>query len=207
MQGIDIRPLKKRLREEVKGWRRGLPAEKKAEADADIRERFLRLREYEECRALLCYVSLPIEVDTIALIGRALQDGKIVAVPRCVPGTREMEFYRIRSLEDLAPQAFGVLEPVPERCELFLDWEGSACVVPALAYDLSGYRLGYGAGYYDRFLSKYPGKKIGLTYEKNLLKHLWHGRYDVAVDIVVHEQALCICTRKRENRRKRRLKG
>ncbi len=133
------------------------------------------------------------EVDTLGLIERALADGKRVAVPRCIEGSHEMEFYYITGMDDLAPQTFGVLEPVPGRCELVTRYDGSICIVPALAYDRSGFRLGYGAGYYDRFLSRYPHPKIGITYAHNLCKGLWHGRYDVAVDLVVTESRLCVC--------------
>ena len=161
MQGIDIRPLKMRLRGEIKAWRRALEPGWKAAADEKICARVLALREYAACSTLLTYVSLPIEVDTLCLISRAFADGKKVAAPRCVEGTHEMEFYEISSMDDLARQTFGVLEPVRERCRLLTDFSGSVCLVPALAYDRAGYRLGYGAGYYDRFLSVYPGPKIG----------------------------------------------
>lgn len=192
MQGIDIRPFKMRLRGEIKSWRRNLAPEWKAAADEKIRGRVLGLREYAACTTLLTYVSLPIEVDTLGLIARAFADGKRVAAPRCIEGTHEMEFYEVVSMDDLAPQAFGVLEPVKERCRLLTDFSGSACLVPALAYDRAGYRLGYGAGYYDRFLSVYPGPKIGLVYAQNLRRSLWKGRYDVPVDLIVTETRLFV---------------
>ena len=193
MQRVDIRPLKQKLRAEIKEWRRAMPDGQKKRADRKIRERLVRLREYARCHTLLAYVSLPIEVDTLGLIERALADGKRVAVPRCIEGSHEMEFYYITGMEDLAPQTCGVLEPVPGRCELVTRYDGSICIVPALAYDRSGFRLGYGAGYYDRFLSRYPHPKIGIPYAHNLCKGLWHGRYDVAVDLVVTESRLCVC--------------
>lgn len=167
MQGIDIRPLKMRLRGEIKAWRRALEPGWKAGADEKICARVLALREYAACSTLLTYVSLPIEVDTLRLISHAFADGKKVAAPRCVEGTHEMEFYEISSMDDLARQTFGVLEPVRERCRRLTDFSGSVCLVPALAYDRAGYRLGYGAGYYDRVpvgLSR-PEDRAGLRAE------------------------------------------
>lgn len=73
------------------------------------------LWQYKRCRMLLTYVSTAIEVDTRRIIERALADGKQVAVPRCVPGTRDMEFYLIRGLDELEPGTFGVLDPGPTR--------------------------------------------------------------------------------------------
>ena len=193
MQKVDIRPLKQKLRREIKARRASLSPEQKREADARILARVTGLREYASAGLVLAYVSLPIEVDTLGLIERAWADGKRVAVPRCVDGTREMEFYEIRSMDELSPQTFGVLEPVPERCTLVRSFGGSLCIVPALAYDRSGYRLGYGAGYYDRFLSGYRGPKVGVVYEADLKRRLWNGRYDVPVDLVVTERALHAC--------------
>lgn len=190
MQGIDIRPLKQRMRKEIKDWRRSMSAEAKAAYDEKILEKLLSMREYQTCKTVLTYVSLPIEVDTLSLITRALADGKRVAVPRCVDDSRLMEFYYIESLDQLAIRTFGVLEPVIERCELVQDFGDSICIVPALAYDKAGYRLGYGAGYYDRFLSGYPGAKIGVVYAQNLRKRLWSGRYDVPVDLIITEKRL-----------------
>lgn len=190
MQGIDIRPLKQRMRNEIKDWRRSMSAEMKDAYDGRILEKLLSIREYQACKLVLTYVSLPIEVDTLRLIVRALADGKRVAVPRCVDGSRLMEFYFIESLGQLAPRTYGVLEPIKECCEPVRDFQDSICIVPALAYDRAGCRLGYGAGYYDRFLSGYPGAKIGIVYEQNLRKRLWSGRYDVPVDLILTEKRL-----------------
>ena len=165
--------------------------------DRQIIDRICSLYQYREAQLLLCYVSKPIEVDTIPLIRRALADGKQVACPRCVEGTRQMEFYRIRSLDDLEKRTFGVLEPKVPGCEKLTDFSGSLCIVPALMYDLKGYRLGYGGGYYDRFLSGYDGYKIGITYRRNILRFLHYGRYDIPVDMIVTESFFRLTDRSR----------
>lgn len=165
--------------------------------DRQITDRICSLYQYREAQTLLCYVSKPIEVDTIPLIQRALADGKQVACPRCVEGTRQMEFYRIHSLDDLEKRTFGVLEPKVPGCEKLTDFTGSLCIVPALMYDLKGYRLGYGGGYYDRFLSGYDGYKIGITYRRNILRFLHYGRYDIPVDMIVTESFFRLTDRSR----------
>ena len=191
--GVDIRPLKQRHQKEIKNWRKRLPSGQKAEMDQKIFRRITSLREYSSCRTILTYVSTPIEVDTFQLIEAALADRKQVAVPRCIEGSRYMDFYCIRSLEDLAPRTFGVLEPLPERCRKLTDFNQCLCIVPALAYDREGFRLGYGAGYYDRFLSRFPGPKIGIVYAGNMRFQLWHGQHDISVDLVVTEKRLHTC--------------
>lgn len=190
MQVTDIRAYKTSLRSKYKQLRREMPPAVKAQHDESLRRRIQSLYQYKSAKTLLTFVSTPIEVDTRALITEALAEGKRVAVPRCVDGTREMEFYFIRSLAELMPRTFGVLEPDPAGCERLTSYAGSICIVPGLAFDYSGYRLGYGKGYYDRFLSGYTETKVGIVYSSCMTPRLQHGRYDVPVDLLVTEKYL-----------------
>lgn len=186
----DIRPIKARLREKYRQMRIDLTPEEKEEKDKSIATRIFRLWQYRENDVLLTYVSTDIEVDTKRIIVQALQDGKKVAVPRCVPGTRSMEFYFIDGLDDLEPGSFGVLEPRPVAEKLLTDFSKGICLVPAFSYDWSGFRLGYGKGYYDRFLSGFNGNMIGVCYSECVRPHLPHGRYDRAVELLVTDRFL-----------------
>ncbi len=194
----DIRPIKSQLRDKYKQMRRDLTPEEKAEKDASIAARVFRLWQYRENDTLLTYVSTEIEVDTRRIIERALADGKKVAVPRCVPGTRSMEFYFINSFDDLEPGAFGVLEPRPNSAKLLTDFSKGICLVPAFSYDWNGFRLGYGKGYYDRFLSGFGGNMIGICYSECIRPHLPHGRYDRAVELLVTDRFLRRVERKKD---------
>lgn len=184
---VNIKEYKNVLRNHFKERRYLMTQARKALADHRIAVRLRSLLCYRRAKTILVYVSMPIEVDTREIITKALSDGKHVAVPRCVPGTREMEFYLISSLDELTPGTFGVLEPTPDPERMLKDFSHSLCVVPALACDRNGYRLGYGGGYYDRFLRDYPGEKVLILYKCCLVAHLWHGRYDVPVDRIVTE--------------------
>ena len=103
----DIRPVKAGLRDMYKALRRAMPLEVKQQHDAAIARRVTSLWQYKRNDTLLAYVSTAIEVDTLAIMRQAWADGKKVAVPRCVPGTRDMEFYYISSIEELRPGTFG----------------------------------------------------------------------------------------------------
>lgn len=184
----DIRLVKRELRDRMKTLRRNMSPAEKAAKDAAILGRITALPEYRRASLVLTYVSTPIEVDTHALIARALADGKRVAVPYCIPGKVEMLFCQISGMEDLAPGTFGVLEPDPEKLPVLRDFRDSVCILPGLAFDLQGYRLGYGKGYYDRFLSKYRGVNIGACYNVCLKPLLPHGRYDKMVAILATEK-------------------
>lgn len=188
MQITDIRPIKQKLRAHYKQLRRELPEQEKRVWDQKIEASVRRLWQYKKCDTLLCYVSTDIEVDTKAIIRHALEDGKRVAVPRCIPGTCRMEFYYIRSHEELSPGMFGVPEPPEDPQNLLTDRSKGLCIVPALCYDRNGYRLGYGKGYYDRYLSDFGGTVIGICYSNCIERQLPHGRFDRPVETIVTEK-------------------
>lgn len=193
----DIREYKNQLRTQYKAIRKNMTSDEKCNADTEILQSILKQYKFINCETVITYVSTPIEVDTRSLITYSIKLGKKVAVPRCVPNTREMEFYYINSLDELSPGSFGVDEPCPERSEFVIDFSKSICIVPALSYDRYGYRLGYGGGYYDRFLSKYGGYTIGVCYDNCINKKLIHGRYDRATNIVITDKQIIINRRKR----------
>lgn len=186
----DIRPIKSELRDRYKALRRNMEPSFKESCDVTIAKRVVGLWQYAKNRRLFTYVSTAIEVDTRRIIERALADGKTVAVPRCVPGTRTMEFYTISGLQELRPGSFGVLEPEPNPQNLWTDFSEGLCLVPALCYDWRGFRLGYGKGYYDRFLAGFEGNMVGLCYSECVRHKLPHGRYDRPVELLVTERFL-----------------
>ena len=184
----NIREVKTGLRARFRALREAMSRETKLKMDSDIQCRLLTLREYRAEDTVFTYVSKEIEVDTIAVIKAALLNKKRVAVPRCIPGTREMAFYYIRSLGDLEKGSFGVLEPIPARCEAVTDFSHGFCIVPGLGFDAQGFRLGYGKGYYDRFLSQYGGFTVGICYSSCVQWQLPHGYYDRPVDLLITEK-------------------
>lgn len=186
----DIRPLKQKLRAESKLYRNELSNNEKAELDSKISDRLFNTWQYKNCEVLLTYVSTEIEVDTREIISRALADGKRVAVPRCIDNTRLMDFYFIKDFDDLESGYMGVLEPIPEKCEKMTDFSEGLCIVPALMFDLYGYRLGYGKGYYDRFLSNFCGETLGICYNRCVREKLPHGKFDKCVERIITQSRI-----------------
>jgi 5-formyltetrahydrofolate cyclo-ligase len=185
---LDLRDYKTSLRTHYRNIRKAMEPAVKREKDNQILARLLAMPIYQECKLLLTYVSTPEEADTHALIAHALAAGKTVAVPYCIAGTREMAFYAIRSVQELVPRSYGVLEPIAREVNKITDFAHSLCILPGVAFDRYGYRLGYGGGYYDRFLAEaYPGKTVGLCYQNCTVSQLRRGRYDMACDYVVTE--------------------
>lgn len=185
---------KQRLREEHLAAREALSEQERSVLDDRITQKLLAISEYVEATTVLTYVSVSSEVSTRMFIECALRDGKTVAVPRCLPG-HCLEFVAITSLDQLIAAPFGLLEPPKELPALTEEqMNASICIVPALLVDIKGYRLGYGAGFYDRFLSTYPGKKICLAYQQSLSRTtLPHTAFDVAVDVVITESEVLTC--------------
>ena len=183
-----MKALKQEIRAEYKKKRREIPADLKQKYDCAIRKRIEGLPCYRRAECLLCYVSLPDEVDTFRLIENALAAGKMVCVPVSLEETHTVDFYQIHSLDELEPGTYGVLEPVPGRAKKITVFPRPAvCVVPGLVFDKEGYRLGYGKGYYDRFLQKFGGVKIGVCYRELMVDLLPHGYYDRPVSWLVCE--------------------
>ena len=192
MRPIDIRQYKQSIREESRKRRTEMGAERRRERDEKIAQNVRRLHQYAPAGTLLIYVSTPIEIDTKKIIENAWEDGKRVAVPRCIPETRLMEFHYITSFDDLKPGTFGVLEP-DEGLPVVTDFYGCLMIVPAMQFDIYGFRLGYGKGYYDRYMSRFTGVSAGLCYCEELRHHMYHGRYDKPVDIIVTNRYIRTC--------------
>ncbi len=167
---------------------------RKKELDAKIIKRFMSLATYRYAHTLLMYYPVRSEIDIRELIVNALSDGKRVALPRCEETGSVMNFHYINSLDELSEGRFGIMEP-SENSEMFsYDKLSGPCavIIPALAYDKNGYRLGYGKGFYDRYFSNPGISKVGLIYSDFITDSLPHGRYDIAIDLLVSEKGVKI---------------
>lgn len=131
---------------------------------------------------ILIYVSLDDEVDTRRLINYFLESGKKVAV--CKVLGKEMKFYYINNFDDLALGYKNILEP-KEYCIEVFDFSSSISITPGICFNMLGYRIGYGGGYYDRFYDKVSLYKIGLCYKEFLIDDEFNDIYDVAVDEII----------------------
>lgn len=183
-----IKYKKQLLRTQMKSLRNSISREEKECRDAAIYQNLRRLFDKMAENMVFTYVSGNIEVDTFRIIHYSLKEGKRVAVPRCVNHTGEMKFYYITSMNQLEEGYFGILEPRPEYCEEVLDYSHGICLVPGLSFDLQGFRLGYGKGYYDRFLSVFHGMSVGLCYEDCLKPLLPIDLFDRKTEVLVTER-------------------
>ncbi len=170
---------KQALRRELIALRKELPAEERRAADERI---FTQLKPLlDRAGAVFTYVSTRFETDTRRVIDYCFEKGIPLAVP--VSGDKEMRFYFIKRWEELAEGRFNIPEPINRGREAVSD-ESSLCIVPALSADESGLRLGYGGGYYDRFLPEFRGKSAVISY--NALRRVIPAEeHDIRADISI----------------------
>lgn len=181
----ELRLRIKRLREEASMLQ-------VVEMSARIGERVLAMPEYRAARRVFCYYSLPMEVQTGALIREMLREGKEVYLP--VTGKdKTLRAVRLRDPEALRKGAFGVMEP--EGDEEIDPAELDLILTPGLAFDRAGGRIGYGAGCFDRFLPGCRGTIAGLALEMQMVDRVPMEQYDVFMHRVVTEKEVIHCAR------------
>ena len=165
------------------------------ENDYLIFKNLLSLDEFKEADLLLTYISKKNEIDTRELLSWCFKAGKRVAVPRIIVsgGVHNMVFYEIGSFQVLEFGKFGISEPL-KSCKKAQINRNTFCVVPALACDSQGFRLGRGGGYYDRFLAEFEkqiGKTAALCYSENIIT-LPVEAHDKAVNFIITEGGVVV---------------
>lgn len=160
----------------------------KEDKDFKIQQKVLDSELWKKAKQILLYMSTKDEISTKMLFEFAFKNGKEICVPFCPKNGDDMQFYSVIDETDLILGNFGIMEPIIEKCKLMNLKNNSLCVVPALAFSKSGYRLGYGKGYYDRFFAENEVNKIGLCYDEFLFENLPFDEFDKMVDIVVTDK-------------------
>lgn len=173
---------KSALRRTIREKKRAMTDQQIESASAELAERLFAHPAYQQAKALYGYLSYNQEVRTAAILERAQRDGKRVAVPK-VYGD-EMKFLWLDDLTAVAPGAYGIPEPVADGP---VAGDPAALVLmPGLAFDREGHRMGYGGGFYDKYLAAHPGHHtLALCYGFQMLPHLETEAHDLPVDYVI----------------------
>ena len=174
------------LRKQVIDFRNSMNKHEKDEKDYRIFHKLIYSEKYIKSRTVLVYVSGDIEVDTRRIINDAFKSDKTVAVPRCDTKRNEINFFIINSFDDLEKGYCSISEP-KKYCKKALINDECLCIVPALAVDRYGFRLGFGKGYYDRFLSVNNVISVCLCYSGNIFDRVPTDSFDKAVDFVISD--------------------
>lgn len=183
--------VKSELRKHFRKLRKSIL--EKSEKDFSICKNVIKSDLFRNSKQILCYYPLDDEINTLSIIEAALECKKRTALPYCTDSNGNMDFYYINSLEDLKIGSYNIMEPDIDICEKVTDFNNSLCIVPAFSFDRKGFRLGYGKGYYDRFLKKFTINSIGLCYNSFLSDSLPADDYDAAVDYIAAEDKITLC--------------
>ncbi len=175
--------------------RQSLTPEFRRRASVAIIQKLTGLDCYQHARAVHTYVAWREEVENHELLRVILREGKTVVTPKVNSQTNRLENYLIPRFEALAPGAFGILEPSSARgARLFSELEKrDLVIVPGLAFDRQGNRLGYGGGYYDRLLAEIHALKVALAFAAQIVEGIPIEPHDCRVDFIVTEQEVISC--------------
>ncbi len=192
---MSITPIKRAkdlIRAEFSARRDALSPEERALRSAKICECAKSLISFKHANTVLLYAPIKSEIDVMPIAIEALTRGKRVAFPRCNKENRTMKFHFITSFDDFEIGAYGIREPKPELAVFDPAEEtGSVlCFLPGLAFDVFGYRLGYGKGYYDKFLNTYSGSTVGITYTELIAPSLPKGKFDIPCNVMLTEKGV-----------------
>ena len=173
---------KKALRKEIREKKRAMSLQEIEEKSKALAEQFLRSELYQKAKSVYGYLPYNQEVRTTAMLRQAQQEGKRVAVPK-VYGD-EMKFIWLDDLEQVEKGYSNIPEPIADGPEA--DDPTALVLMPGLAFDREGHRIGYGGGFYDKFLAAEPGHPtLALCYDFQMLPKLETEEFDIPVDVVL----------------------
>jgi 5-formyltetrahydrofolate cyclo-ligase len=152
-----------------------------------ITDALVALPEYRRAAVVLAYMSMGAEFETDTFVRRVLADCKTLLLPRVNRVLRRLDLYAVGDLDhDLAPGVWGIREPMPERCQTATA-DVDFVLVPGLAFDVRGGRLGYGGGFYDRLLAALPAVRVAAAFSAQIVEAVPMSAHDQYVDLIVTE--------------------
>lgn len=183
---------KNQIRSEILEKRKSLTRTQVQSLSHSIAHRIFALSYFHSARDLHCYVSaMTNEVETFLMLEKSLADGKHLFVPKINLKNKMFSSIQIYSLQELCKGTFGIPEPQSDAATLQTNFD--VVIVPVLAVDEEGNRLGLGGGYYDKFLKAVSGLKIGIAYDFQILPKIPTEEHDVKLDILVTESRIIKC--------------
>jgi 5-formyltetrahydrofolate cyclo-ligase len=181
---------KAQMRKSILEWRNGLTQERVAEASERICQTLLTMESYRDAKIIMAYAAFGKEIDLTRMLERAWADGKKVLLPRVNKERKVIEACYVRGIDDLRPGIWGILEPKAEQPI----WHGEQPIdviyMPGLAFDREGHRLGYGGGYYDKFIASVGNPRpmlVAVAFAEQVVESVPSEPHDALVDVVVTE--------------------
>lgn len=182
------------VRQRLKEERSHLSIEDVLSLSDALQQRFLNSSLYSEAAVIAAYSSFKGEVDTSMLVNRAIADGKKIVMPKVSNDYASMDFIFIEGEHCLSEGAYGIKEPIFDESRVACKSDIDIIIVPGVAYDLKGHRMGMGKGYYDKALSGIDRERlVGFAYDFQILDEVPFEAHDISVGSVVTEKRIVKC--------------
>lgn len=177
------------IRKQIIEYRDSIDLKVRRQWDENIFNKLINSEVFEKAQTIFAFVSFRSEVDTHKIISHAIKEGKTVCVPKIESKQKGIEIFKIGSFDQLKEGYFGILEP-DESCPLADRENIDIILMPGVAFDRQGGRIGYGAGFYDRFLTNMKKRvdKIALAYDLQLIDIIPMDEHDVRIDGVITDK-------------------
>ncbi|ADK06831.1 TPA: 5-formyltetrahydrofolate cyclo-ligase [Bacillus anthracis] len=187
-----MREEKLRLRKQIIEHMNSLSKERYTTLSEQIAFSLYEQKEWAEAKIIGITLSMENEVNTYPIIEKAWEEGKRVVVPKCNKETRTMSFRQISNFDQLETVYMNLREPIPALTEEVNADEIDLQIVPGVAYTERGERIGYGGGYYDRYLVHYKGKTLSLAYSFQMVEHIPVEPFDKNVEKIITEKGTMV---------------
>lgn len=173
------------IRHKVLHQLKQLNREERSKIESQLLNKLTNMNEWSKAKSIAITMSMGAEWKTQPIIEKAWAEGKRVAIPKSIHDTKELHYYIITSFTQVETGYYGIEEPDPNQASRVFKDDFDLVIVPGVAFMKNGYRIGFGGGYYDRFLSDYRGPTVSLVDDLQLVERFPVEAYDVPVDKLV----------------------
>jgi len=167
-----------------------LDSEEREEIERSFQERLFDTKLWKESSSIGVTIGQGAEWNTKPIIEQAWKENKKVSVPKSIHESKKLHFYAIDSFDQVEKGYYDLQEPVPEKTSFTEPRDIELLLVPGLAFNEKGYRVGFGGGYYDRFTEQFPNKKISLIHTNQLVDNMPVEEHDIPVDYIITEKGI-----------------
>lgn len=176
---------KKFLRKEIQEKLKKISIEDRKNFEEILYKKLFENENFKNARCIALTIPFGTEINTYPIIEKLLEEGKIICAPICEKETRKMLFYKISSLDELVEGHYGIKTP-PEIEENIIEKENiDLILVPGVGFDKDNYRIGFGGGYYDRYLKDFKGHTIALAFKEQIIEKVPTNEFDLPVELVI----------------------
>jgi 5-formyltetrahydrofolate cyclo-ligase len=152
---------------------------------SEIKEKLIHSKEWEEATTIGITIATGREIETMPIIEAGWKQGKRIVVPKCFPKKKQLKFYQINSFQEVEDSFYSLKEPIITVTPFVEKGQIDLLIVPGLIFDRHGFRIGFGGGYYDRYLADYNNETVALAFHFQLIDELPKAVYDIPVRKIV----------------------